>query len=93
MRLTHTMWGGRFNPIVFVDQPEEARQAIEVFRAGLVISVGTAEEVTNFPAQFPHLITGVRERSPDGSALSYPAARAALASIRLRLANRTKQFL
>src|ERR1700730_799427 len=56
VRLTHTMWGGRFNPIVLVDQPEEARETIEAFRADFVIPRGTAEQVTNFPTQFPHLI-------------------------------------
>jgi hypothetical protein len=50
------MWGGRFNPIVLVDQPEEARETIEAFRADFVIPRGTAEQVTNFPTQFPHLI-------------------------------------
>jgi hypothetical protein len=56
IRLTHTMWGGRFNPIALVDQPEEARRTIEAFRAVFVVPVGTADEVRNFPAQFPHLI-------------------------------------
>lgn len=56
VRLTHTMWGGRFNPIVLVDQPEEASETIEAFRADFVIPIGTTREVTNFPAQYPHLI-------------------------------------
>jgi hypothetical protein len=56
VRLTHTMRGGRYNPIVLVDRPEEARQLIEVFRADIVWPVGTAKEVTDFPGMFPHLI-------------------------------------
>ena len=56
VRLTHTMWGGRFNPLVLADQPEEARATIDAFRADFVIAIGAAEEVTNFPTQFPHLI-------------------------------------
>jgi hypothetical protein len=56
VRLTHTMRGGRYNPIVLVDRPEEARQLIEVFRADIVWPVGTSKEVTDFPGMFPHLI-------------------------------------
>jgi hypothetical protein len=56
VRLTHTMWGGRFNPIVFVDRADEARETIEAFRVDFIVPVGAAEEVQNFPSQFPHLI-------------------------------------
>ena len=56
VRLTHTLWGGRFNPIVMADRPEEARRLIELFRADLIIAVGTAPEVVALPAKFPHLI-------------------------------------
>jgi len=56
VRLTHTLWGGRFNPIVLADREEEARQTIELFRADFIVPVGTSDEVQNFPAQFPYLI-------------------------------------
>jgi hypothetical protein len=56
VRLTHTLWGGRFNPIVMVDREGEARQTIELFRVDFIVPVGTAAEVKNFPAQFPYLI-------------------------------------
>jgi hypothetical protein len=55
VRLTHTLWGGRFNPIVVVDRPDEARQIIDLFRADIVWPVGVAESVTKFPELFPHL--------------------------------------
>jgi hypothetical protein len=55
VRLTHTLWGGRFNPIVVVDRPDEARQIIQQFRADLIWPVGDAEAVRRFPEQFPHL--------------------------------------
>lgn len=55
VRLTHTLWGGRFNPIVVVDRPDEAKQIIDLFRADMVWPVGDAESVTNFPELFPHL--------------------------------------
>jgi hypothetical protein len=57
VRLTHTMWGGRFNPIVFADRLDEARQIIELFRADMVVSVGCSAEVKEFPARFSYLIS------------------------------------
>jgi len=56
VRLTHTLWGGRFNPIVLVDRTEEAKQIIELFRADVIIPVGESADVKNFPKLFPHLI-------------------------------------
>ena len=56
VRLTHTLWGGRFNPIVMADRLEEARRLIELFRADCIVSVGTAPEVVGLPERFPHLI-------------------------------------
>ena len=57
LRLSHALWGGRFNPIVFADRPEEARALVEVFRADFIFSLGDEPEVTAFRASFPHLIT------------------------------------
>jgi hypothetical protein len=56
VRLTHTLWGGRFNPIVLVDRMEEAKQIIELFRADVIIPVGDFEDIKAFPKRFPHLI-------------------------------------
>jgi hypothetical protein len=56
VRLTHTLWGGRFNPIVMADRPEEAKQLVERFRADVIWPVGDAAAVKDLPKQFPHLI-------------------------------------
>jgi hypothetical protein len=56
VRLTHTLWGGRFNPIVLVDRADVAKQIIELFRADVIIPVGDIEEVKEFPKRFRHLI-------------------------------------
>ncbi|MGA8616430.1 MAG: hypothetical protein WB760_32995 [Xanthobacteraceae bacterium] len=56
VRLNHTLWGGRFNPIVLVDRLDEAKQIVELFRADMVVAVGDAPEVKEFPQRFPHLI-------------------------------------
>lgn len=57
VRLSHTLWGGRFNPIVMADRPDEARQLIELYRADVIVTIGSDPTVAAFPAQFPHLIT------------------------------------
>lgn len=62
VRLTNTLWGGRFNPIVFVDQPHEAQQIIEAFRADLIWPIGDREEVSSFKKLFPHLIDPLHGR-------------------------------
>jgi hypothetical protein len=56
VRLTHTMWGGRFNPIVLVDQPDDAKQIIELFRVDMIVPIGSSADVVEFPKRFPHLI-------------------------------------
>ena len=57
VRFTHTLWGGRFNPIVMVDRREEAEAIVELFRADVIIPVGEPEQVNEFAKHFPHLIT------------------------------------
>ena len=56
VRLTHTLWGGRFNPIVTADRPDEARKIVDLFRADMVVPVGESNEVKGVSALFPHLI-------------------------------------
>jgi hypothetical protein len=41
VRLTHTLWGGRFNPIVMADRVDEARRLMDLFRVDLIVAVGT----------------------------------------------------
>jgi hypothetical protein len=56
VKLTHTMWGGRFNPIVVIDQDDQAKALIELFRVDLIIPIGDSDEVKAFPSSFPYLI-------------------------------------
>jgi hypothetical protein len=56
VRLSHTMWGGRFNPIVLVDKPN-AKDVVEAFRADVIVPIGESGDVKSFPAQIPHLIS------------------------------------
>lgn len=56
VKLSHTLWGGRFNPILMADREDEARRLIDLFRVDMLMPIGTADEVTAFPKKFPHLI-------------------------------------
>ena len=56
VKLTHTLRGGRYNPIVFADKPDEARDIIESFRADMIVPVGGSKEANELPDRFPHLI-------------------------------------
>jgi len=56
VRLTYTLWGGRFNPIIVVDREDEAGRLIDLFRVDLLLPIGGSETVKEFPKRFPHLI-------------------------------------
>lgn len=54
--MSYALWGGRFNPIVVVDD-DEAKHLVEGFRADLVVPVGDSEPVKRFGETFSHLIS------------------------------------
>jgi hypothetical protein len=56
VKLNHTLWGGRFNPIVLVDHADEAKDIVELFRADIVVGIGQSTEVRDFSSRFPYLI-------------------------------------
>lgn len=56
IRLSHALWGGRFNPIVIVNNLDQAKNLVELFRVDVIWPVGDGAEVTAFPDRFPHLI-------------------------------------
>ena len=57
-RVSFALWGGRFNPIILVDKPQEAdSREIDVFRVDLILPLGDSQEVKEFPKKFPHIIT------------------------------------
>ena len=55
MKLSHSLWGGRFNPIVFGDRPDEAHDLVELYRADMIVPMGDSPEVVGFPGRYPHL--------------------------------------
>lgn len=60
VKINHALWGGRFNPIVIVDNESEACALIESFRADIVQPVGDSDDVKSFAAKFKHLISPFR---------------------------------
>ena len=56
VRLSHTLWGGRFNPILVIDREEEATQLIDLFRVDMILPIGDSAVVKEFPNRFTHLI-------------------------------------
>lgn len=56
VRLSSALWGGRFNPIVIVDQPKQAEDMITLFRVDMILPIGDSEPVRSFPSRFPHVI-------------------------------------
>ena len=63
VKLSHTLWGGRFNPILVADREEESRRLVDLFRVDFLLSVGSADEVRAFPEKFPHLINPLNHDS------------------------------
>lgn len=58
--LNHTLWGGRYNPILVADREPEARQLVDLFGIDVILSVGSDPAVTAFPTLFEHLSDPLR---------------------------------
>jgi hypothetical protein len=80
IRLTHTFWGGRFNPLIPVgsndDENRLARALIKVFGVDVLYAVSALPAVEAFIAGFPHLPWPNFERelytdSPRGKVASF----------------------
>ncbi|MFC1892175.1 hypothetical protein ACFLZT_07270 [Thermodesulfobacteriota bacterium] len=56
IRYSYALWGGRFNPILFVDHENESSQLIDLFGVDVIIPVGVSDEVKDFPKKYPYLI-------------------------------------
>jgi len=53
--LSHTMWGGRYNPIIPVDDVDYARSLVDLFRVDILWSVSADETIESFIKLFPYL--------------------------------------
>jgi len=52
---SHTMWGGRYNPIIPVDDPTLADKLVSLFRVDVLWALTDDAEVLAFGARHPHL--------------------------------------
>ena len=56
MRLSFALWGGRFNPVIVVDQEEQAQDLVDLFRLDMIVPVGDSDILKSFPKRFPYLL-------------------------------------
>lgn len=56
LRLTHTLWGGRFNPIIPLGDPELARLIIKTFRVDCLYCPSESPEGNAVLAEFKYLL-------------------------------------
>lgn len=55
LKLTFTMWGGCYNPVIPVDDVEFASSLVRLFRVDVLWPVSKDEAVKKFIGRFPHL--------------------------------------
>ena len=55
LRLTHTLWGGHYNPVIPVGDRAFAGQLVELFRVDVLYPLAEDESISRFIEEFPHL--------------------------------------
>lgn len=55
MKLTHTLWGGQYNPIIPIDNYNLASELIDFFNVDILYPVSEDNSVIEFINKFPHL--------------------------------------
>ena len=53
MKLSFTMWGGRYNPVILIDDLEVASSLVRLFRVDVLWPVSNDEAVKAFIKRFP----------------------------------------
>ena len=53
LKLTFTMWGGRYNPVIPIDDFANANKLIRLFRVDVLWPLTDDEEVKEFIKRFP----------------------------------------
>ena len=54
---SHLLWGGVYNPIIVVEDEENANAIIQAFRADIVYQISAGDVVTKFIKEYSHLIS------------------------------------
>jgi hypothetical protein len=55
LRLTHTLWGGRYNPIIPVGERTPGAELVELYRVDALYPAANDAQLASFIAQFPYL--------------------------------------
>jgi len=55
LRCTHTLWGGVFNPILPVGDPDRAAQLVRLYQVDALFPAEEDAQLTAFAERFPHL--------------------------------------
>lgn len=55
VKLSHTFWGGRYNPVIPVDNPELAKQLIALCRVDVLWALTDDPEIRTFVDSYKHL--------------------------------------
>ena len=62
VRLSTSLWGGRYNPILFADKEGSSTEIADLFRVDLVWPVSDDSTTRAFPSKFPYLINPFFDR-------------------------------
>jgi hypothetical protein len=95
-RLSYSLWGGTFNPILFSDRPSEARAIARVFRVDTLVTIpaGNDTDVLELPYLRGPLFPSEQVFAPNeggGSPASFLDIENALESLNVRRAPRRGQ--
>lgn len=55
LHLTHTLWGGRYNPLIPIDNPSLSKKLIDLFRVDALYPISKDREVKDFIEAYPYL--------------------------------------
>src|SRR6266478_522059 len=55
LRLAHTLWGGVFNPILSLGDPDRAAQLVRLYQVDALFPAEEDAQLTTFAERFPHL--------------------------------------
>ena len=65
LQRTHTLWGGRYNPIIPVGTDVDGRGLVRSFGVDILYPAAEAPELTTFAESFPYLRWPGHFRSPE----------------------------
>ena len=55
LQLSHTLWGGRYNPLIPVENFDLASELIEFFKVDILFPISDDDSIVEFTNKFPHL--------------------------------------